>query len=407
MKIKGTVHAADKARAKGYTNCIRNNLANKTITEEEAKLLEAFVSEVNGQNNVTNSRKYILVKTCVDFRKILPPFKTCDNEDIFRAIEEYRNTTDHNPTHQRQYIATFKQFLIWLIESENNTILSSDRIRKIKIGKQNTRLTEKDVMIGDELERMYKACKSFRDRTLFEVLYESGGRINEICTLRWEDITFHDTYATVELESKTDKPRLATLITSVSRLKQWKDQYPTGADGDKFVFFGRASTPNKHITYQTVVKIIKAAVKTAGITKNITAHSFRHTRITDLLRAGYTHSDICMQMWGTPTGEMLKVYAHLTPMDTVNNMLRHAGVKSRLKMDNPLPDAATPVQCENEKCRLVNPKTNKFCHGCGKALTKGVESIYEETLRMIQQQPEFRRAIEAGLLSMELTRGEA
>lgn len=392
-------------RKDGYRNAIRKSVNDGILNQEDANLLEAFISEVSAQRNVTNERKYNLSRSCIIIRQFTPPFNACKTEDILKAVEKYRDTTEHNGSTKNQRISAFKQFAIWLIETENNTNLNEKRIGKIKVKNESDRLTEKGIMIGDELERMYKACKSPRDRLLFEVLYESGGRINEVLTLQWSDIEFTDNYATVSLESKTDKPRIATLALSCSRLKQWKDQYPTGADGDKFVFYGRASTTDKPMTYMNVTKILQAALQSAGITKNITAHSFRHTRITDLLRDGLSHTDICMQMWGTPTSDMLKVYAHLVPQDTVNNMLRHLGIEPKGRKTNPLPDAATPIQCE--KCGIVNPKTNNFCSGCGKILTEEAETIYEETLRLIEQHPEFQRAMNAALLSLKLNQGEA
>lgn len=288
-----------------------------------------------------------------------------------------------------------------MIETEHNTVLSSARIAKIK--KPSVLKSEKDILVGDELERLYAAMKNLRDRALIEVLYESGGRINEVCLLTCDQIIFHDDYATVTLESKTDKPRMVALFTSSLILKQWMNQYPTGWAPGKYIFPGRTSNPYKNITYQTVLNIIKSAGKASGIPKTISPKLLRSTRVTDLLKDGVPEVYIKMMCWGSPNTEMIKVYAHLTPTDSVNAILQHMGIETEHERKS-LPNVAKPVRCS--KCGVINSKSKYFCDGCGYALSKDAVSSLETATKMIEESPEYKSAMQAAQVSLKLIQGE-
>jgi len=53
-------------------------------------------------------------------------------------------------------------------------------------------------------------------------------------------------------------------------------------------------------------KVIKAAAKEAGITKNVTPHLFRHSRISHLLSEGMGETITKQICWGNQSTNMLK-----------------------------------------------------------------------------------------------------
>jgi len=136
------------------------------------------------------------------------------------------------------------------------------------------------------------------------------------------------------------------------------------------------------IGYQGVRQMLKRATEKAGITKTVSPHIFRHTRITDLMRMGVSEQSIKMMAWGSVSTGMLKIYAHLTVGDVENEMNQIYGINPESKMSS-VPDIATPIQCK--RCELINPKSHEFCGGCTAPLSGNVQTKNEELLNVLEQ----------------------
>jgi len=393
---------SQESQYKKYLNAIDAAVSNGVIYREEGDLIQAFISECNAQNRIVNVRKYINANAIIIFRQYLPDYRECTTQSVYLAIEKYRSTSGHADSYQSGNLIMVKKFLLWLSENGYNSLLDSAKILKIKIKKPNATKTDEDILTGDELENMFKSMRSLRNRALIEVLYDSMGRIGEVVMLKWNQIAFHDNYATVTVESKTGNPRKIPLHISHLVLRQWMNQYPTGMSPDKYVFPGRVSDPYKYLSYTGALDIIRKAAKSAGIKKNVTPHIFRHTRITDLMRMGVPEQTIKMLAWGTVTTDMLRVYAHLTPTDAENDLNRIMGVE---KVDPvaALSDVATPVQCKG--CGIVNAKSNKFCGSCGFALSDEVKNRYDHTVDDLQRDPQYHKAVQAALAALKIENG--
>jgi hypothetical protein len=159
------------------------------------------------------------------------------------------------------------------------------------------------------------------------------------------------------------------------------EYYPADIAPNKYVFQTRGSQGTQSLGYHGVRWILKNACEDAGITREITPHIFRHTRITDLLRLGVPEQTIKMLAWGTVTTDMLRIYAHLTPTDAEADLNKWMGVTPK-KTKPVFADIATPIQCTS--CGLINPKSNRFCGECGIALTKEDKEKHEQLLNLLQ-----------------------
>lgn len=367
LKEKGRkISEKEEKPKKAHAKALDRAVTSEQITHTDARLIENFISEISGQRDITDKRKSIIVETQITFREFMPEFTKCKTEDIFTAIGRYRDSTHHANSTQRQRIVTFKMFVTWLIDSDHNPSLNAAKISKIKINFSLVMKSESDILTGDELKAIYQAARNLRDRAFLEVLYDTGGRINEICTLKWSQIEFSGNKTMVTVKSKTEKQRKIPLFTSSTTLKNWMKQCPGGIDPKAYVFFGRLSDRFKAISYNTAYRIVKAAAKDAGLAKNVHPHIFRHTRITDLLRLGFPEQDIKMVMWGSVTSEMLKVYAHLTPTDAVNSLYRGFGIDTDDEYSR-VHAVVTPKTCP--KCFEINSADDMFCSMCGNSLT--------------------------------------
>jgi hypothetical protein len=216
------------------------------------------------------------------------------------------------------------------------------------------------------------------------------GRVNEVSTLQWGDITFHNNYATVSLQSKTKYPRKVPIYTAHVALRQLKN-YTSHTEPTDYIFASRGTEGKCPIGYQGVRTLLKRAAEKAGITKAVSPHIFRHTRITDLMRMGVSEQSIKMMAWGSVSTGMLKIYAHLTVSDVENEMSQIYGITPESKM-SVVPDIATPVQCK--RCGLINPKSHDFCGGCTAALSDDVQAKHDAILEGLEDDEIYRQVRE-------------
>ena len=363
------------------------------ILEDERDLIASFISYTSvkkGGKGISDSRKASIVLALLALRDYMEVgYETVDTDQVYTAVERYKEQTNHIEGTQQLYLVTFKQFLTWLVKTERNETLKQAAVSEIGTQMPIALKSEKDILTGDELEKIFKAMKNVRDRTFIEVLYDSMGRINEICRLQWHQIEFNDTYAVITLKSKTNKPRKIPLYTSHATLKQWKYQHPNQANPEDYVFFGRAGV-KVPMKYGNTLTMVKTAAKRAGIIKNVTPHTFRHTRITDLLRMGIPEQTIKMLAWGTVTTDMLKVYAHLTPQDSVNDMNKWMGIEPNQKIQ-PLADIVTPAKCP--RCGGISSKLNPYCPLCGSAMVDKVADAFNFMQKQLEQEDAYQECV--------------
>lgn len=127
------------------------------------------------------------------------------------------------------------------------------------------------------IESMYGA----RDRAILEVLYASGLRVSELCQLKIYDVD--DIY--VRVKGKGGKERVVPIgkkaLEAVDYYLNYRDTDENSREEALFVTKG-----NRPIDRITVWGRVKYYAKKAGIQKNISPHTFRHSFATHLLDNG-------------------------------------------------------------------------------------------------------------------------
>jgi len=239
---------------------LTEGVESQLFTQRERHLIELYISEVNALSQITAERKYSLVVALTHMRKYIADYHTCTTPEVFLSIERYRSSGKHMESSQRIYLSAYKRFLLWLVESGYNKTIDANKITKLSLKIPPSLKTADDILTPEELQNILQATTSVRDRALLEVLYESMGRINEVATLTGGQITFHDVYATVEVESKTGTPRRVPLYTSQIALKRWMTVYPNKITPDNYVFTNSRTSNNMPIKYCNTKKIISSSL---------------------------------------------------------------------------------------------------------------------------------------------------
>lgn len=122
-----------------------------------------------------------------------------------------------------------------------------------------------------------------RDRCLMEVLYAAGLRVSEVCGLTLDDIDWQR--GLVRVFGKGGKERLVPLhAVALARLQDYIAHCrPEFSPNSRLVFVNRSGNG---LTRQYVWKAIKKYALAAGIRREISPHTFRHSFATHLLEGG-------------------------------------------------------------------------------------------------------------------------
>jgi len=161
------------------------------------------------------------------------------------------------------------------------------------------------VLSKEEINKMIEVTSNLKHRLVIMFLYYAGLRLDEARNIKWEDIDFDREIIHLKT-AKGDKERVVFLHKKlIDMLKMY------GAYGEGPVFVSqREGKYNK----RTIQQIIKFSSKKAGIKKNVTPHTLRHSFATHLLESG---ADIryIQQLLGHKDLKTTQIYTHVANKD--------------------------------------------------------------------------------------------
>ncbi|MBO5017754.1 MAG: site-specific tyrosine recombinase XerD [Alistipes sp.] len=200
------------------------------------------------------------------------------------------------------------------IKSFYNFLLLSDKVEQLPTEHVDTPRRERmlpDVLTVEEIDAMLATfdmttSKGCRDSAMVEVLYSCGLRVSELISLRINDLFFGEGY--IRIVGKGDKQRLVP-IGSIARDKiQLYMEYRTPASRSEATLF--LNNRGKPITRVMVFNIIKQAALMAGIDKQISPHTLRHSYATHLLEGGANIRQV-QELLGHESILTTEVYTHV------------------------------------------------------------------------------------------------
>ena len=120
---------------------------------------------------------------------------------------------------------------------------------------------------------------SQRNRVMFRLMLNTGLRVSAIVSLRWEDVMVREGKGAKDRSLWVDEGQLG-------ELGKWKDRQVEKIGGlPKWVFSTlREGNVGEKLTIQQVWKTLKTYAEKAGVEKDISPHTLRHTFATDLYR---------------------------------------------------------------------------------------------------------------------------
>ena len=208
---------------------------------------------------------------------------------------------------QNYHLIALRAFLKFLRKRDIES-LNPERIELAKVGGRDL-----DLITADELNRLMKGpsgseLTALRDRAILELLFSTGLRVSELCSLNSDIDLSRDEFS---VRGKGDKVRVVFLSSSAKKaiaeyLKKRSDM------GEAlFVSYGRGGKTSDRLTPRSVERMVKHYAVKAGITRKVTPHVIRHSFATDLLENGADLRSV-QALLGHANIATTQVYTHVT-----------------------------------------------------------------------------------------------
>ena len=220
-----------------------------------------------------------------------------------------------HPRSQARIMSGIKSFFHFLIMADYREDDPSELLEGPKIG---FKLPE--VLTVEEIDTIIATVdmskkEGQRNRAILETLYSCGLRVSELCNLKLSELYFDEGF--IKVEGKGSKQRLVPISPrAIKEIKYWLLDRNLGKikkGFEDYVFLARWGNSISRIM---VFHLIKELAEKAGITKNISPHTFRHSFATHLLEGGANLRAI-QCMLGHESIATTEIYTHID-----RNMLR-------------------------------------------------------------------------------------
>lgn len=172
-----------------------------------------------------------------------------------------------------------------------------------------------------------------RNRAMLETLYACGLRVSELINLKLTNLFLDIGF--IKVTGKGDKERLVPIgEAAIKHIKIYVDSYrkelKIHKDHENVVFLNRRG---KGLTRVYVFLVIKDLAKAAGIEKNISPHTFRHSFATHLIEGGADLRAV-QDMLGHESITTTEIYTHLDNDFLKETILQFHPLNQRPKSEN-------------------------------------------------------------------------
>lgn len=200
------------------------------------------------------------------------------------------------------------------VKSLYNYLLIKEKIEQMPTESVEAPKAERilpDVLTVEEIDAMIATfdmttVKGCRDNAIVEVLYSTGLRVSELVSLRIDNLFFGEGY--IRVVGKGDKQRLVPVGSAArDKIQLYMELRRPKRSSEATLFLNNRGEP---LTRIMVFNIIKQAAYLAGIDKNISPHTLRHSYATHLLEGGANIRQV-QELLGHESISTTEVYTHL------------------------------------------------------------------------------------------------
>ena len=160
-----------------------------------------------------------------------------------------------------------------------------------------------------------------RNRAILEVLYSCGLRVSELVNLKISDLFLDEQF--IRVFGKGSKQRLVPIgepaIRAITFYREIRDAGPVRKSAEDILFLNRNGGK---LTREMVFHIVRDATAAAGVRKNVSPHTFRHSFATHLVENG-ADLRVVQQMLGHESILTTEIYTHIDSRKWQDTILKY------------------------------------------------------------------------------------
>jgi integrase/recombinase XerD len=220
----------------------------------------------------------------------------CGSDDLVRMVNEYVLPGGLSYSYQNQLISAVKKFY---------KEICREVIDPGELTRPRVRHRLPNVLSKEEVRSILAAPVNEKHRAMLGIIYGCGLRRSEMLMLESGDIDRDRMLLTVR-QSKGFKDRVVPLSRKlIEMIDGYVGRYHPGV----YLFEGQRH--GEPYSAASIEKVFKAAVEKAGIKKDVSLHSLRHSYATHLLEAG-TDLRYIQELLGHKSSKTTEIYTHVT-----------------------------------------------------------------------------------------------
>ncbi|MDR0866794.1 MAG: tyrosine recombinase XerD [Candidatus Symbiothrix sp.] len=240
-----------------------------------------------------------------------------DLQDLIISLHEM----GINPRSQARIISGIKSFYRYLLLENLIRIDPTELLESPKIG-----MKLPEFLTLDEINRIMAVidlsqAEGQRNKAILETLYSCGLRVSELTGLRFSDLYLDEGF--IKVEGKGGKQRLVPISpTAIKEINLYlidRHLIPVKKGFEDVLFLSRRGTALSRIM---IFHLVKVYTESAGIRKNVSPHTFRHSFATHLLEGGANLRAI-QAMLGHEKITTTEIYTHLDRDFLRSEILEH------------------------------------------------------------------------------------
>ena len=160
-----------------------------------------------------------------------------------------------------------------------------------------------------------------RNRAILEVLYSCGLRVSELVNLKISDLFLDEQF--IRVFGKGSKQRLVPIgepaIRAITLYREIRDAGPVQKAAEDILFLNRNGGK---LTREMIFHIVRDATAAAGVRKNVSPHTFRHSFATHLVENG-ADLRVVQQMLGHESILTTEIYTHIDTRKWQDTILKY------------------------------------------------------------------------------------
>lgn len=250
--------------------------------------IQEFIDYLHNEKNTSQNTEVSYKRDLKKLEEFLTEQGVEREEQISAALLNsyvlYLENSRFAPASVSRNVASVRAFFRFLYRKH---VIEEDPSEQLKAPKVEKKMPE--ILSVSEVELLLQqpaahTSKGMRDRAMLELLYATGMRVSELIHLKVEDVNLNLGYVTCSDGERERIIPFGKICTDA--LREYLDKARNSLVGEQEVEELFTNCSGKPMSRQGFWKVLKAYAQQAGITRDITPHTLRHSFAAHLIQNG-------------------------------------------------------------------------------------------------------------------------